>query len=277
MCGRFAAFREAQDLADVFDLDDVAPDAAALLPSWNLAPTDPVRIVVERAKEADDAVRSLRVVRWGLVPGWAKDPSIGTRMINARMESLADKPAFRRALAARRCLVPVEGYYAWQQPPEGSPRRTPKQPFWIHPADGAPLALAGLYEFWRDRSLPDDDPNRWLVTMTVITGDALSEGGVGDGPALADIHDRRPVVLSPDAWNTWLDPSAQDPRAAFDLLAAAADSEPTVQVTPVATTVNRVGTDGPELIEPLADGDRSDADLGLELPDRTDRPRDIRL
>ncbi len=252
MCGRFAAFREAQDLADAFVLDDVAPDAAALPPSWNLAPTDPVRIVVERAgKEEADAVRSLRVARWGLVPGWAKDPSIGTRMINARMESLADKPAFRRALAARRCLVPVEGYYAWQQPPEGSPRSTPKRPFWIHPADDAPLALAGLFEFWRDRSLPDDDPHRWLVTMTIITGDALSEEGDGHRPVLADIHDRRPVVLSPDAWDVWLDPSAQDPRAAVGLLEAAEHDEPTVEVTRVATTVNRVGTDGPELIEPL--------------------------
>lgn len=254
MCGRFAAFREAQDLADAFVLDDVAPDAASLPPSWNLAPTDPVRIVVERASGPDDdAVRSLRVVRWGLVPGWAKDPSVGTRMINARMESLADKPAFRRALAARRCLVPVEGYYAWQQPPEGSPRRTPKQPFWIHPSDGAPLALAGLYEFWRDHTLPDDDPNRWLVTMTVITGDALSDEGEGHRPVLADIHDRRPVVLSPDAWDAWLDPSAEDPRAAVGLLEAAAHHEPSVEVTRVATTVNRVGTDGPELIEPLDD------------------------
>src|SRR5665811_2322096 len=116
MCGRYASFREAQDLADAFAVapTDVAEDALLLPPSWNLAPTDPVRIVVER--EQDDQVRrSLRVARWGLVPGWAKDPSVGSRMINARVETLTTKPAFRKAAASRRCLVPAEGYFEWQE------------------------------------------------------------------------------------------------------------------------------------------------------------------
>lgn len=248
MCGRYASFREAQDLADAFgiDVDDVAPDAAALPPSWNLAPTDPVRIVVERPpKDAPDAdaPRSLRLARWGLVPGWAKDPSVGSRMINARVESLATKPAFRKAVAQRRCLVPAEGYYEWTDPPEGSPRRTPRVPHWIHPADGRPLAFAGLYEFWRDPTRDADDPLRWLVTTTIVTG-----GAVTDDPAVAALHDRRPVILEPSVWDAWLDPHLVDSERAVALL----HHPPTRLVaTQVDTAVNVVGTDGPELIEPV--------------------------
>jgi len=232
MCGRYASFREAQDLADAFAVapPDVAEDALLLPPSWNLAPTDPVRIVVER--EQDDQVRrSLRVARWGLVPGWAKDPSVGSRMINARVETLTTKPAFRKAAASRRCLVPAEGYYEWQE-----------QPFWIHPADGGPLAFAGLYEFWRDRERADDDPLRWLVTMTIVTG-----GAPTNDPALAAIHDRRPVILDPSRWGLWLDPATSDPDTVLDLLH---DPAPSLVATPVSTQVNKVGTDGPQLIEP---------------------------
>lgn len=257
MCGRYASFREAQDLADAFAVspEHVAEDALALPPSWNLAPTDPARVVVERAartsgedaeaaEAAEQAVeRSLRLARWGLVPGWAKDPKIGSRMINARVESLTEKPAFRRAVAARRCLVPAEGYFEWRKPAEGSPARTPKQPFWIHDPDGAPLAFAGLYEFWRDPALADDDPHRWLVTMTIVTG-----GAPTDDPALAEIHDRSPVILTPDRWDAWLDPHRQDPAEAVALLAGAA---PRLVATPVSTAVNRVGTNGPELLDPV--------------------------
>ncbi|MBX9245957.1 SOS response-associated peptidase [Actinotalea ferrariae] len=257
MCGRYAAFREAQDLADTFDIepDDIAEDAALLPPSWNVAPTDAVRVVVERAPRAadgedevpDDVVRSLRLARWGLVPGWAKDPSVGSRMINARVESLVDKPAFRKAAAARRCLVPAEGYFEWRKPPAGSPAKTPKQPFWIHADDGSPLAFAGLYEFWRDRSLPDDDPHRWLVTMTIITG-----GAPTDDPVLAEIHDRRPVVLGRERWAAWLDPHRTDAAEAVDLLQ---DPAPRLVATPVSTAVNSVRTNGPELVERLPDAD----------------------
>lgn len=260
MCGRYASFREAQDLADAFAVsaDAVAPDARLLPPSWNLAPTDPVRIVVEREPrpsdgadggpvDADDTprgtARSLRLARWGLVPSWAKDPSAGARMINARVETLVDKPAFRRALVARRCLVPAEGYYEWAKPQPDAPPRTPKQPFWIHPADGGVLAFAGLYEFWRDRSRADDDPLRWLVTMTIVTGGART-----DDPELAAIHDRRPVVLDPSRWDAWLDPHGQDPAAAVELLLR---PPPPLLATPVSPAVSAVGNDGPELIRPV--------------------------
>ncbi len=248
MCGRYASFREAQDLADAFAVapPDVADDARLLPPSWNLAPTDPVRVVVERAHDGE-VRRSLRVVRWGLVPGWAKDPSVGSRMINARVETITTKPAFRTAAAARRCLVPAEGYYEWQAADgatAGSPRgKQPKQPFWIHPADGGLLAFAGLYEFWRDRSRADDDPLRWLVTMTIVTG-----GAVTDDPAIAALHDRRPVILTPEAWDAWLDPQVTEPDAVVELLHRA---PPRLVARPVSTQVNRVGTDGPELVEPV--------------------------
>lgn len=258
MCGRYASFRDAQDLADAFAVapPDVAEDAAGLPPSWNVAPTDAVRVVVERAPKAPDPDdvprRSLRLARWGLVPGWAKDPSIGARMINARVETLDSKPAFRRAVAARRCLVPAEGYYEWQAPPDDAPavtgpsgrrRKPPKQPFWIHPADGGPLAFAGLYEFWRDPQRADDDPDRWLVTMTIVTG-----GAPTDDPALAEIHDRQPVILDRARWGAWLDPHLTDTARVMALLRRPA---PPLVATPVSTDVNAVGNDGPQLVEPV--------------------------
>ncbi len=264
MCGRYASFRDAQDLADEFAVapPDIAGDAAGLPASWNVAPTDAVRIVVERPPRSsgaagedaeDDAPRrSLRLARWGLVPGWAKDPSIGARMINARVETLATKPAFRKAFAARRCLVPAEGYYEWQAPPDDAPpvtgptgrrRKPPKQPFWIHPADDGPLAFAGLYEFWRDPDRDDDDPLRWLVTMTIVTG-----GAPTDDPALAEIHDRQPVILDRARWDAWLDPHLTDPDRVMDLLRR---PTPPLVATPVSTQVNAVGNDGPQLIEPV--------------------------
>ncbi len=249
MCGRYASFREAQDLADAFgvDPDDVAEDAAGLPASWNLAPTDPVRIVVERPEKQPDGstgapVRSLRLARWGLVPGWAKDPSIGSRMINARMETLGEKPAFRKALAARRCLVPAEGWYEWTDPPRGAPKGTRKTPHWIHPADGALLAFAGLYEFWRDPERADDDPHRWLVSMTIVTG-----GAPADDPVIGPLHDRQPVLLTPDRWAAWLDPG-QGPQDALGLLGEAPTGLTADVVSPAVSSVRN---DGPELIVPV--------------------------
>lgn len=271
MCGRYASFREAQDLADAFAIapPDVADDARLLPPSWNVAPTDPVRIVVERAPkdapEGAEAVRALRLARWGLVPGWADSPSVGARMINARVETLTTKPAFRRAAAARRCLVPAEGYFEWRAlpaaPDAGRRGRPRKQPFWIHPDDGRPLAFAGLYEFWRDPERDDDDPLRWLVTTTIVTG-----GAPTDDPALAEIHDRRPVVLDPDRWDAWLDPAATDASRVLEVLAGAGPHG--LVATPVSPEVNTVGNDGPHLIEPVEPderdaGDPPTLDLGL--------------
>jgi putative SOS response-associated peptidase YedK len=259
MCGRYASFRQAQDLADAFAVHGLiqgvllGEPVTDLPPSWNVAPTDLVRIVVDRAQETlvpaapsgpptgparPSLQRSLRLARWGLVPSWAKDPSGGARMINARAETVAEKPAFRKALAARRCLVPAEGYYEWLAPEPGA-RRGPKQPVFIHPADGGVLALAGLYEFWRDPSRAPDDPERWLTTTTIVTSAASGD--------LAEIHERRPVGLRPEHWDDWLDPGA----GADVALAVLASEPPEMSHHLVSTAVNRVGTQGIELVEPL--------------------------
>jgi putative SOS response-associated peptidase YedK len=250
VCGRYASFREDQALADEFAVALVADDVRLLPPSWNVAPTDGVRIVVERAdRQTGEIVRQLRVARWGLVPSWAKDPSGAARMINARTESVADRPAFARPFAARRALLPADGYYEWQRlddssdaaaAPAGPRRRAPrKQPFYIRPADDAVLALAGLYEFWRDPTKDDDDPARWLVSATVLTRPAT--------PALAHIHDRQPLAIAPADRDRWLDP-ALGADGVRDLLAA---TPPRLVAVPVSTAVNTATTDGPGLIEPV--------------------------
>jgi len=243
MCGRYASFREAEDLADEFALASIADDVRFLPASWNVAPTDPVRMVVERPERLADGShgaieRTLRSARWGLVPSWAKDRSIGNKMINARSETLLTKPAFRRAVATRRALLPADGYYEWQPADAGAASKV-KQPIYIHAADGASLAMAGLYEFWKDPAKAEDDPDRWLVTAAIITTTAVDEMG--------RIHDRQPVMLLPDRWDAWLDPSV-DAEGGAALLASAA---PRLELTPVSTAVNKVGTNGSELILPV--------------------------
>lgn len=245
MCGRYASFRQAQDLADAFairsGLQEVLPlyddEVEHLPPSWNVAPTDPVRIVVERATADQPPVRSLKVARWGLVPSWSKDARGGARMINARAESLLTKPAFAKAAASRRCIVPADGYFEWLPPQPSAPRL--KRPCYVHPVDGDVLALAGLYEFWRDRSRADDDPARWLVTTTIITAPASGH--------LAELHDRRPVALAPQRWDQWLDPGV----GAEEAVALLETAPPEQDFYEVSTAVNRVGTQGPELLEPV--------------------------
>lgn len=257
MCGRYASFRQAQDLADAFAVHGVIQGVllgepiTTLPPSWNVAPTDAVRIVVDRARESSvpgsprrSVERSLRLARWGLVPSWSSDPRSGAKMINARSESVAEKPAFREALVSRRCLVPADGYYEWLPtgPTARGAGRAPKQPVYIHPADGAVLAFAGLYEFWRDPTRSPDDPDRWLTTTTIVT--AAATGG------LAEIHERRPVALRPEHWDAWLDPVA-GVGVALDVLGTA---PPAMAHHRVSTAVNRVAAHGPELLAPVAAG-----------------------
>jgi putative SOS response-associated peptidase YedK len=192
----------------------------------------------------DDALtRTLEVARWGLVPSWAKDPSIGSRMVNARAETVAEKPAFRRAFAKRRCLLPADGYYEWYQPedgPTGARGRPLKQPFFIRPADGSSLAMAGLYEWWRDPGREDGDPQAWRLTCTVITTAASDE--------LGRIHDRMPMTVGRSGWAAWLDPSTEAADVAA-LLAPAASVR--LESYPVSTEVNAVRNNGPSLIAPL--------------------------
>lgn len=223
---------------------------APLEPDYNVAPTKEVYAVVERTPSAHDGeerdpqadpVRQLRVLRWGLVPSWAKDPAIGNRMINARMETVADKPAFRRAFASRRCLLPADGYFEWYETETLTARGKPaKQPFFIRPADGSTLAMAGLYEVWRDPTRDDDDPQRFRWTCTVITTDAADD--------LGRIHDRMPLMVEPERWGDWLDPrTGKD--ALLDLLVPAAPGR--LEAYPVSTAVGNVRNNGPQLVAPL--------------------------
>lgn len=190
------------------------------------------------AEQAEPAARELRVVRWGLVPFWAKEASIGSRLINARVETADSKPSFRRAFTRRRCLLPADGFYEWIPVP--GPPKARKQPYYIHRADGEGLAFAGLYELWRDRSYPDDHPRAWLWTAVIITTRAEDEIG--------HIHDRMPMVIAPDQWAEWLDPANNDPSDVRALLAPAVAGG--LSSYPVSMAVNSVRNNGPRLIEP---------------------------
>lgn len=251
MCGRYAASRNPDELVEEFEVDRVEV-REPLPPDFNVAPTKDVYAVLTRhAKDlpAESAApRQLRVVRWGLVPPWAPNPSIGNRMINARVETVDTKPAFRTAFARRRCLLPADGYYEWyaQEPGPDGRGRPRKQPFFIHRRDGGVLAMAGLYEFWRDPERPADDPAAWLTTTVVLTADAADD--------LGRIHDRMPMVVARADWAAWLDPDATDPAAAKALLRPAASE--VLEAYPVSALVSNPRNNGPELLDPLPlDGD----------------------
>lgn len=248
MCGRYASTRDPGDLVDEFEIEQVSDDLEPLSADYNVAPTKPVYAVLERVPRGEqaadgapaapaDPVRQLRVVTWGLVPSWAKDPKIGSKMINARMESVADKPAFRRAFAVRRCLLPADGYYEWY----GEKGR--KQPYFIRPKDGGVLAMAGLYEFWRDPTRDRDDSLAWLVTTAILTTTAEDE--------LGRIHDRMPLLVEHHRYDAWLDPSQSDPTALLELLVPAAPG--LLEAYPVSTAVNDVRNNGPELLARVPD------------------------
>ena len=204
--------------------------------------------VVERVPrddtDADRAVRQLRAARWGLVPSWAKDPSIGNRLINARLETATEKPAFRRAFAVRRCLLPADGYFEWWAGtgPDGRPI---KQPFFIRPRDGSVLAMAGLYEFWRDPAAAGDEDG-WLFSVTVLTTTAED--------SLGRVHDRMPLMVDPVGWAAWLDPLRDDPTTVRELLIPA--SPGLLEAYPVSRDVNNVRNAGAHLIVPLPAEDR---------------------
>ncbi len=247
MCGRYASSRRPEDLVEEFEIDKVEVKQT-LAPDYNVAPTKEVYAVVERPPSGDEAEparppeRQLRTVRWGLVPFWAKDPAIGNRMINARMETVHEKPAFRRAFASRRCLLPADGYYEWYATDQKTKAGKPlKQPFFIHPADGSVMAMAGLYEIWRDPTRDDDDPERFRWTCTVITTTATD--------AVGQIHDRMPLLVEHDRYDAWLDPAGGDPDELKKLLVPAAPGR--LEAYPVGTEVNNVRNNGAELLDPL--------------------------
>jgi putative SOS response-associated peptidase YedK len=259
MCGRYAAAKDPDALVEEFEVDESMVEAP-LKADYNVAPTKSVYAVLSRTTEEEVVERQLRVVRWGLVPSWAKDPSIGSRMINARSETVAEKPAFRRAFAKRRCLLPADGYYEWYTPqgenvPKTAKGKPLKQPFFIRRADGHSLAMAGLYEWWHDASGDRDEPESWLLTATIITTSATDDIG--------RIHDRMPVVVAEQDWGRWLDPTVTDQDAVRGVMAPA-QTVP-LDAYPVSVRVNSVRNNGPELIEPLP---AEEAVPGTVLDDR---------
>lgn len=243
MCGRFVSARKRLELLEEFAVErDAVP--ADRDPDYNVAPTKRIYTVLDRTDrdKGGKTRRELRMVRWGLVPSWAKNASAGARMINARAETVAVKPAFRAAFAKRRCVIPADGYYEWQSAAEG---KKPKQPFYIYRTDGGILAFAGLYELWRDESLPDDHDHAWLWTASIITTDATDEIG--------KIHDRTPMVIPTEGWADWLDPANSDKELLLATMRPATLSGAGLTSHPVSTAVNSVRNNGPDLIAPLAD------------------------
>ena len=269
MCGRYAATANPGELVEEFEVevDRTADPARGVMagpqspppgtPDYNMAPTKQAPVVLSRVPRAETGeryaegaspVRQLRLLTWGLVPSWAKDPKVGSRMVNARAESVLEKASFARAAATRRCLVPAAGWYEWQTSPtakdaKGRPRR---QPFFTRRADGRPVAMAGLYEFWRDPGAPDPgDPSAWLTTFTIITTDAE--------PGLDRIHDRQPLVLEPEDWAAWLDPHNQDLDEVRRLLQFHQPGR--FEAHPVSTAVNATRNNGPQLLEPVPESE----------------------
>lgn len=284
MCGRYAQARNQHELQLAFDFPADHDSAAAsgggagtsetrawppleeLAPDYNIAPGKTVYAVLGTPPGAAEpgagrGPRSLGTLRWGLVPSWAKDANVGYKMINARSETAAEKPAYRNAFARRRCLIPADAYYEWQLLPESRPAepeagtspvtdsghqrrkaRSRKLPYSVGYSDGSPLALAGLFERWRDPQRPDDDPAAWLWSCTIVTTEAAGE--------LSAIHERMPVVVPPELWELWLDP-ASGPGDLHHAMAATPVED--FAVTPVSTAVNSVRNNGPELLAPASE------------------------
>jgi putative SOS response-associated peptidase YedK len=248
MCGRYASSRSPDDLVEEFEVEQVDV-REKLEPDYNVAPTKDVYAVLSRPPSDDRAarpIRRLRVLRWGLVPSWAKDVSIGNRLINARVETVAQKPAFKRAFASRRCLLPADGFFEWYATEKlGKSGKPIKQPFYVAPPDGSGVTMAGLYEIWRDQSRPRDDPDAFRWTCTILTTTATDE--------LGHIHDRMPLLVEPAQYADWLDPRVENPQALLDVLVPALPSEGGRLVAQaVSTSVNNVRNNGPELVVPLA-------------------------
>lgn len=238
MCGRFAASASADDYVEMFGVHEVVDRP---VPSYNVAPTDPVAAIVERTdKESGDVVRKLVTPRWGLVPSWSKDDRGGARMINARWETVDTKPAFRKAFAARRCLIPADGYYEWYETAQRGPGGRPlKQPYFLHVDGGLPFVMAGIYEFWRR---PDaTGAGEWLTTCSIITTAAADAAG--------HLHDRMPMSVPEGCWGNWLSPAVTDAREAKALLSVVEPAA--LRAYPVSTLVNQVANDGPELLIPV--------------------------
>jgi putative SOS response-associated peptidase YedK len=233
MCGRFVSASPPDELARYFDVDKVAEKV--LDPSFNVAPTNDVYVVVETG-----GIRRLEAFHWGLIPFWAKEAKVGQKMINARAETLTEKRTYARPFAKRRCIVPADGFFEWKKVPD----QKAKQPMYIHRKDDEPLAFAGLWELWKPKG--DDgeyssDESSWIRSCTIIT--------TTPNEVMAPIHDRMPVILPPSAWNDWLAPENADVDALGKFLVPAPSALLTTH--PVTTRVNNVRSKDSGLIEPM--------------------------
>ncbi|MEX1007811.1 MAG: SOS response-associated peptidase [Acidimicrobiia bacterium] len=243
MCGRFVQASSPELLAERFGVSENDIEVGRE-PDYNVTPRAWVPAVRERRRD-DPPTRVLTPLRWGLVPSWAKSPAIGDKQINARAESVAERPAYKRAFRKRRCIVPADAFYEWKAATEApsSGRRPPKVPYAVRRRDGEPIAFAGLWEIWRDPAVAgDDDPDAWLRTCVIVTTRA--------NELLAPIHDRMPVVLAEDAWDTWLDPKNEDVATLERLLVPAPDEW--FEAYEVSTRVNKPENNDADLLQPVA-------------------------
>ncbi len=233
MCGRFTSVTPPDELARLFETPTPSPDVVEHSPNYNVAPTTRILgVAVDR-----EGTRRIGRFQWGLVPSWAKDASGSARLINARSESIFEKPSFRHLVPTRRCIVPMDGFYEWRTihdvPP---PARAPKEPIYVTRADGRPLAVAGIWSSWRS-----DEESAWLHTCCLVTTRANA--------TIESIHDRMPVILEADDWTSWLDPANSD-RREIEALMRPADPD-VVVVRRVSTRVNSVRNNDPSLLDPI--------------------------
>ncbi|HEV2892720.1 MAG TPA: SOS response-associated peptidase [Actinomycetota bacterium] len=234
MCGRFSSTSQLQFLLEQFRAEPLGVEGHQ--PSWNVAPASDILVVTASA----DGARQLRALKWGLVPRWAKDPSGANRMINLRAETVREKKGWKSTLARKRCIIPIDGFYEWQD--QGKGQR--KQPFYITSRDFSPLALAGLWATWRDPSAAKDEDGGGgdeLFTCTILTTSA--------NDLMESVHHRMPVILAPEDWDAWLDPENTDTEELAKLLVPA--PEEMLTLWPVDKAVGNVRNNRPELQEPL--------------------------
>lgn len=245
MCGRFVVAKTAGEILTIFEADEIIGEQPGI--SYNVAPTQPISIVVDRAFEkAEDGSplgelhREIHAARWGLIPRWSKDgPSSGAPLVNGRIETILEKPSFKDSVIRRRCVIPASGYYEWHVDADGN-----KQPFYINAGSDGMFALAGLYEWWRDPSKAENDPTRWLLSATTLTKASATE--------LAHIHDRNPVLLTPDALEAWIDPHIEGDQDLLDAVAAESDVVAAeAEFFKVSAAVGQVRNNSAELILPL--------------------------
>ncbi|MFM1983865.1 MAG: hypothetical protein RL723_300 [Actinomycetota bacterium] len=244
MCGRFVVARAVGEIQTIFEADEIIGDLPGI--SYNVAPTQPIAIIVDRAFEKapdgsplGELSREIHSARWGLVPRWAKSPTEHAPLINGRIESILEKPSFKDSVVRRRCVIPASGYYEWHVAADGT-----KQPFYITAGTDGMFALAGLYEWWADPAKDAKDPSRWLLSATTLTKHTA--------PELAHIHDRNPVLLSPDTFEAWLDPHIEGDQELLEAVSIDSDIVAgEAEFFKVGAEVGKVSNNSASLILPL--------------------------